>query len=137
MRLETPSNSWDAGTPEPERPGQVIVAILTDGLENASTRYTWKDIAARIRHQREKYNWKFLFLGANQDAIATAAQMNIGAADAATFCADEAGFAASTRSVSRRTAALRRAGQGQADAHDLDLAKPMQEIVAEEDAATR
>ena len=121
-----------ANTLEPDRPGQVIVAILTDGLENASTRYTWPDIATRLRHQQEKYRWRFLFLGANQDAIATAARLNIGAADAATFRADGAGVHASTISVSRKTRALRQAARGHASGEDL--AKPMQEIVAEENA---
>jgi hypothetical protein len=121
-----------AQTPEADRPGQVIVAILTDGEENASRRHTWQDVAARIRHQQEKYRWRFLFLGANQDAIATAAQMNIGRADAATFAADGAGIRASSRTLSRKTTALRRAMAGQAP--DPDLAKPMQEILAEEEA---
>lgn len=123
-----------AATPEPERPGRVIVAILTDGLENASTQFTWHDIASRIRHQQEKYRWQFLFLGANQDAIATAARMHIAPADAATFRADGAGIAASARSVSRKTAALRRVAAGAAP--DADIQKPLQEIVAEEDVAT-
>ncbi len=119
--------------PEIERPAQVIVAILTDGLENASTRYTWKDIASRIRHQREKYNWQFLFLGANQDAIATASKMNIGAINAATFVANEAGIGASSRSLSRRTAALRaslKTGKASADQN-----KSLQQLLAEENAA--
>lgn len=120
-----------AGTPEPERPGQVIVAILTDGLENASTLYSWADIAARIRHQQEKYNWLFLFLGANQDAIATAARMNIAAADAATFQACGQGVVASTRAVTRRTTALRQAARS--GIVGADLAKPMQTIVDDED----
>lgn len=122
-----------AATPEVDRPGQVIVAILTDGEENASTRYTWTDIAARISHQREKYQWQFLFLGANQDAIATAARLNIARADSATYEASAAGYGASTRSISRKTSALRRAAAGQHG--NVDYAKPMQEIVAEEAAA--
>jgi hypothetical protein len=81
-----------AAMAEEERPGQVIVAILTDGLENASESYSWKEIARSIRHQTERYQWKFLFLGANQDAIATAAQMSIAAADASPFVADRPGF---------------------------------------------
>ncbi|HYD83976.1 MAG TPA: hypothetical protein VEA63_07975, partial [Opitutus sp.] len=120
-----------ANTPERERPSQVIVAILTDGLENASTRYTWADIATRIRHQQEKYNWRFLFLGANQDAIATAARLNIGGADAATFRASDKGLAASTRAVTRRTTAIRQAARGHLVG--ADLSKPMQTILAEED----
>jgi hypothetical protein len=60
-----------ACSPESDRPGQVIVAILTDGLENSRKRYSWRQISALIKHQSEKYQWTFLFLGANQDAIAT------------------------------------------------------------------
>src|SRR5690606_5309014 len=64
-----------AGLPEERRPEQVIVAILTDGLENASQRYTSERIANMIQHQREKYSWDFIFLGANQDAILTAQKL--------------------------------------------------------------
>ncbi|MEI6350207.1 MAG: VWA domain-containing protein [Verrucomicrobiota bacterium] len=77
--------------PEEDRPGQLIVTILMDGLENASHRFTWRDVAAKIKHQTENYNWTFPFLGANQDAIATAAPMNIAAANSATYAANEVG----------------------------------------------
>lgn len=121
-----------AATPEAERPGQVVVAILTDGLENASTRYAWQDIAARIQHQREKYNWRFLFLGANQDAIATAARINIDRCDSATYHATPGQYAASTSSLSRRTRSIRRHAAGMEN--EQDLLKPMEQIVAEEEA---
>src|SRR6476659_8965848 len=81
-----------AAMPEKARPGQVIVAILTDGLENSSQTYTWNQIARVIKHQSEQYRWTFLFLGANQDAIATAAQMNITGANASPFVAGPAGL---------------------------------------------
>lgn len=122
-----------ANTPEPERPGQVIVAILTDGLENASTRYTWADIAGRIKHQHECYHWQFLFLGANQDAIATAARMHIHQANAATLQDNAAGYAqVAPHSLSRKIKSMRRhAATGVAEA---DLDKPLQTIVAEEES---
>ena len=80
-----------AALTEKDRPGQVIVAILTDGLENASQRFTWKEIAGKIKHQTDTYKWIFLFLGANQDAIATAANLSIAANNAANYVADAAG----------------------------------------------
>ncbi len=86
---------------------KVISAILTDGYENASQKYTQGEIAARIRRQRDRYGWQFLFLGANQDAIATAAQLNIAAHDAATFSEDAAGARASFKSTSRKVSAVR------------------------------
>lgn len=60
-----------AALPEEQRPEKVICVIQTDGLENFSTRYSTKDIRSRIEHQRTKYNWQFLFMGADQDAWLT------------------------------------------------------------------
>ena len=51
-----------AATPEPERPSKVIIAILTDGEENSSRKFTMADINQRITHQTETYQWEFLFL---------------------------------------------------------------------------
>jgi hypothetical protein len=96
-----------AARPERERPGQVIVAILTDGLENASTRFTWQDVSQRIQHQTDCYQWQFLFLAANQDAIATAGRMSIHASHAAAFSMDAASYAGSKGAVSRKMSALR------------------------------
>jgi len=123
---------------EKYRPGQVIVAILTDGLENSSQTYTWKQIARVIKHQTEQYRWTFLFLGANQDAIATAAQMNIAAADASPFVADSAGLRAAAKSLSRKLRGLRRIYDGNATvAEAADAAAPLSELTAEEDTKER
>ena len=56
-----------AEMPEEERPESVIVAIVTDGYENASKKYTLRDVKKRIDHQTNKYNWEFVYLAANQD----------------------------------------------------------------------
>ena len=82
-----------SSTPESERPGKVIVAILTDGLENASTDYGYDQIAEIIRHQQQKYSWEFIFLAANQDAIASAGKLSIEAKDAYCFEATADGVA--------------------------------------------
>jgi hypothetical protein len=84
-----------AGTPEAHRPAKVIVAIFTDGLENASRVYTHARIAEMIRHQQEKYSWEFLFLAANQDAVASAAKLAIPAANAFSVPASPVGMRAS------------------------------------------
>jgi uncharacterized protein YegL len=59
-----------ANTKEEDRPEVVIVAVITDGGENSSKEYTRDAIKAIIKEQEEKYNWKFMFLGANMDAVA-------------------------------------------------------------------
>ena len=127
-----------ASLPEQDRPVHVIVAILTDGLENSSQNYTWQQIADAIKQQSERYRWTFLFLGANQDAIATAAQMNIRAANAAAYVADAAGLHASSKSLARKVRALRRVSMGTASAEEChDAVAPMSGLVAEEDEKER
>lgn len=97
-----------AGTPESDRPSKVIIAILTDGEENASQRYSMAQINQHITHQTRKYQWEFLFLGANQDAIATAARMGIQAQHSATFAADAEDMAAGNAVFAKRISASRR-----------------------------
>ena len=58
-------------------PEKTIFVITTDGLENASRRYTYQRVKQMVERQKEKYGWEFLFLGANIDAIATAAKFGI------------------------------------------------------------
>lgn len=94
-------------TPEERRPGKVVIAILTDGEENSSRKFSHQAIAEMIAHQREQYQWEFLFLGANQDAIATAAKLNIAQSDAATFIAEDDGLLRSTIAISKKLRAFR------------------------------
>ena len=78
---------------EEDRPAKTLFIITTDGLENASHRYTFKDIKRMIERQKEKYNWEFLFLGANIDAIEVAGNMGIRKERAANFVCDAVGTA--------------------------------------------
>lgn len=98
-----------AATPEAERPAKVVIAILTDGEENSSRQFSMEDINRRITHQTEKYQWEFMFLGANQDAIATAARMGIHSHHAATFAADADGLQTGTAAYAKRISASRKA----------------------------
>ena len=93
-------------TPEAERPGKVIVAILTDGLENASKDYSRGKVSEMIQHQRDVYKWEFIFLAANQDAIASARSISIHAHDAMPFQSTGEGvrhaYASMSEEVTRR-----------------------------------
>lgn len=64
-------------TPEEERPGQVMVAIYTDGYENASREFTLARIKEMITLQQDVYSWQFLFLAADPRAMESAASMGI------------------------------------------------------------
>lgn len=72
---------------------KVIVVITTDGMENASNEYSYKRVQEMITRQKEKYGWEFIFLGANIDAIATAARFGIDADHTSNYHADTVGMA--------------------------------------------
>ena len=59
-------------------PEHTLFVITTDGMENASRRYSSEQVKNMIRRQKETYGWEFLFIGANIDAVETAARYGIG-----------------------------------------------------------
>ena len=85
---------------EEDRPEKTIFVITTDGMENASRVYTYDRVRKMIEHEKEKYGWEFLFLGANIDATAEAARFGIGAECAANYHADHAGTEVIYESIS-------------------------------------
>jgi hypothetical protein len=66
-----------AGLPDEEYPSGVMFVIMTDGLENASRTFRREDLKKLIERQENEFNWQFVFLGANQDAIAEGAKYGI------------------------------------------------------------
>lgn len=80
-----------AALPESERPETVIVAIITDGCENASKEYTRPRIAEMVKHQQKKYAWKVIFMGANIDAVLVGGAMGTSQGLSLTYAATSAG----------------------------------------------
>ncbi|MED4015076.1 vWA domain-containing protein [Sutcliffiella cohnii] len=78
-------------TSEKHRPGKVIFVITTDGMENASREFTYEKVKKLITHQQEKYNWEFIFMGANIDAVKEADSLGISIDNAFQFEASEKG----------------------------------------------
>lgn len=76
---------------EEDRPEKTLFIITTDGMENASRRYDYDRVRKMVAHQKEKYNWEFLFFGANMDAIETAGHFGIGRDRAVNFVCDSEG----------------------------------------------
>ena len=70
---------------EEDRPEHTIFIITTDGMENASRHYSAERVKEMVNRQKEKYGWEFLFLGANIDAVETAARYGINEDRAVTF----------------------------------------------------
>jgi uncharacterized protein YegL len=86
---------------------KVLFVITTDGLENASREYTYLKIKQMVEQQKAKYGWEFIFLGANIDAIATAAGLGISADRAANYLADSQGTQLNYEAVSCAVSELR------------------------------
>lgn len=95
-------------TPEDQRPGKVIFVITTDGLENASREFNYQKIREMITHQRDKYSWEFIFLGANIDAEGVAGQIGIARDRAANYSASPVGTGAMYASMADNVSQLRR-----------------------------
>lgn len=72
-------------------PEHTMFVITTDGQENASHKYTSEQVKKMIEHRREKYGWEFLFIGANIDAVETAARYGIDKDRAVNYNADGRG----------------------------------------------
>lgn len=68
-RLITDTAAEVAALPEVDRPGSVVVAIMTDGLENASREWHRRDIKALVEQQSDEHGWEFLYMGADQNAV--------------------------------------------------------------------
>ena len=92
---------------EEDRPEHTIFVITTDGMENASRRYSSDKVKAMVQRQKEKYGWEFLFLGANIDAVETAAHIGISEDRAVRFHSDSVGQALNYAEVSEAIRTVR------------------------------
>lgn len=88
-------------------PAHTLFVITTDGMENASHRYSARKVREMIRRQKEKYGWEFLFLGANIDAVETAGHLGIDADRAVNYHCDSAGTRLNYEVVARAMSAVR------------------------------
>jgi len=82
-----------------DRPGKTLFIITTDGMENASRRFSADELRKLVEHEKEKYGWEFLFYGANIDAVSTAARYGIDESRAVSYHNDAAGTAVKFKSM--------------------------------------
>lgn len=88
-------------------PAHTMFVIITDGQENASQRYSSDEVKKMIEGQKEKYGWEFLFIGANIDAVQTAAQFGISRNRAVNYNADSKGTKVLYETLSEPILAMR------------------------------
>ena len=102
-----------AAMPEAERPGKVLLVIMTDGEENSSQEFTRPQIFDMITHQRDVYNWQIAFIGANQDAIAVGASIGIPASNSLNYAHTGEGALTANRAMSAATTKYRKGAKDQ------------------------
>jgi uncharacterized protein YegL len=113
-----------AALAEEVRPGRVLVAIITDGLENASTDYTRAKVLALIERQQTEYHWSFLFLAANQDAIKEGTALGVKALDNVNFKATKDGIYDAAEKLSASVSAYRSGSDAREARRKIDEKKP-------------
>lgn len=97
-------------TAEKYRAEKVMFVIITDGAENSSQEYSAQKIKAMIEHEKGKYGWEFVFLGANIDAVETASRFGIAPDRAVDYVPDGAGTELNYRAMSETVACFRATG---------------------------
>lgn len=97
-------------TAEDYRAEKVLFVIITDGEENSSRRYSLGQVKEMIEHQKKRYGWEFLFLGANIDAVATAGSFGIQADNAVDYVADDEGTALNFSVMTEVVSGFRKSG---------------------------
>ena len=93
---------------EEDVPEHTIFVITTDGMENASRRYTKAEVKAMVERQKALYGWEFLLLGANMDAIAAAEDMGIRRDRAVKYVQDTVGMELNSRVLSDTIVSMRK-----------------------------
>ena len=96
---------------ERDRPSKVIFVITTDGQENSSKEFTQSQIKKMIEHQTNKYNWQFMFLGANIDAVSTARSFGISGQFASNYVANAIGTDVLYSTLSKSVSDFRTVGK--------------------------
>lgn len=96
---------------EEDRAGKVLFVITTDGYENSSKEYTYDKIKKMIKNQKNHYNWEFIFLGANIDAVETAKQVGIDEEYATNYVADSYGTELNYKAVNEAISYCRSEGK--------------------------
>ena len=111
---------------EEDRPAKTVFVITTDGLENASRRYSREKVRRMVRHEQEKYGWEFLFLGANMDAVKEAGRYGIRQDRSVRYCVDSAGTDLNFKAVGCAMASFRR-GEAEDGSWKAEIEKDFEE----------
>jgi len=127
-RLINETGARLAAKDESERPEKVLIVSITDGHENASKEHTKQSVKTLIEHQEKNYNWKFMYIGANQDSFAEGSSRGIGASY--NFAADSKGTKKMSKVFSATLTSYRSAG---VSAQECDLSQVLADAAKKAD----
>ena len=112
--IQAASQRFEA-MPEADRPGKVVMLIMTDGEENSSKEFAKGKINEMIKTQTDAFKWNFVFLGANQDAIQTGGAIGVSCGNTMSFAASGEGVKAAYHATSSNIADFRTSTDPDAD----------------------
>lgn len=96
--------------PEHERPGKILMVVITDGEENSSKEHNTQQIKDMITHQHDVYNWEFIYLGANVNSFDEARKIGISIANAANYKHTDIGTRSAFDGINTATQSFRESG---------------------------
>lgn len=103
-----------------DRPEKTLFIITTDGMENASRKYTYDKVKKMVEKKKEKDHWEFIFMGANIDAISVAGRFGVAANRAVRFENDSMGAELNYEVMSKLVSCARFAGSAKKLEEALD-----------------
>lgn len=92
-------------------PEHTMVVIATDGMENASTRYTASRVKSMVKRQKNRFGWEFIFLGANIDAVESANHIGIAPRFAMNYVNDGEGVRKNFEAVAQAACCMAEQGE--------------------------
>lgn len=101
-----------AALPEDERPGKVLFAVVTDGLENASSEFSHEDVMRLIAEQTDTYGWEFIWLAASQAGVQAGMRLGIDHSKTHQWDPTDAGVKVASAAASTYAGSYRRTGKG-------------------------
>ena len=113
---------------EEDVPEKTLFIITTDGMENASTRYSYEKVKSMVEKAKEKANWEFLFLGANIDAVSVAGRFGIDPRRAVNYECDSAGTNLNFKVMSQVVTCARKCGSAMDLGKELDCGEILEPI---------
>lgn len=112
--------------PEEEKPEKTLFIITTDGMENASKKYSYDKVKKMVEKKKKKNHWEFVFLGANIDAVEVAGRFGVAANRAVRYECDSAGTALNFNVMSKMVSCARACSS----AEDMEEAFDSDEMLA-------